>query len=262
MSFQYQDFLLEEFRSRRSRNPHYSLRAFARDIGMPASKLSQNLRGLCGISVAKAEKIAAKLQMRDDERQLFLAMVESQHARSRVARQQASVALQKIREEKINEISLEKFAAVRDWYHMAILEMTDIKGFRSDVSWIADRLGLPVELVKEAVVRLRNLELLNVEQDPWVQTHRDLELPSGVPSRTIREHHKQVLTKAIVALDEVPVERREYSSHTFAIDSSSLSEMKNQLREFQRRVAKLSQQGEKNSVFILSMQLFPIMEGN
>jgi hypothetical protein len=100
MAMQYQDFLLEEFRSRRSRNPHYSLRAYARDLGMPASKLSQNLRGLCGISVAKAETIAARLQMRDDEKQLFLAMVESQHARSRVARQQAVVALKTIREEK------------------------------------------------------------------------------------------------------------------------------------------------------------------
>ena len=61
---QYQDFLLEEFRARRTRNSNYSLRAFARDLDMPASKLSQNLRGLCGISVAKAEKIARKLQFR------------------------------------------------------------------------------------------------------------------------------------------------------------------------------------------------------
>src|SRR3954469_11187074 len=120
MSLQYQDFLLEEFRSRRSRNPHYSLRAFARDLGMPASKLSQNLRGLCGISVAKAEKIAGKLQMRDDEKQLFLALVESQHARSRVARQQAQASLQRIREEKLDEMSLETFSTIRDWYHMTI----------------------------------------------------------------------------------------------------------------------------------------------
>lgn len=262
MSLQYQDFLLEEFRSRRSRNPHYSLRAFARDLGMPASKLSQNLRGLCGISVAKAEKIAVKLQMRDDERQLFLALVESQHARSRVARQQATTALQKIREEKINELSLEKFSTIRDWYHMAILEMTDIKGFRADENWIAEKLGLPVDLVKEAVQRLQTLELLRIEGDGrWIQSQQDLELPSGVPSRTIREHHKQILTKAIVAVDSVPVERREYSSMTFAMDKTVLNEMKNCIREFQRKMSRLSQQGEKDSVYILAMQLFPVVEG-
>lgn len=261
MSLQYQDFLLEEFRSRRSRNPHYSLRAYARDLGMPASKLSQNLRGLCGISVAKAEKIAAKLQLRDDERQLFLALVESQHARSRVARQQAVHALQKIREEKINEISLEKFSTVRDWYHMAILEMTEIKGFKAESGWIAEKLGLPADLVREAIQRLQNLELLKIENGIWTQSERDLELPSGVPSRTIREHHKQILTKAIVAVDAVTIEKREYSSMTFAVDASMVNEMKTHVREFQRKVARLSQHGEKDSVYVLSMQLFPIVEG-
>lgn len=260
MSLQYQDFLLEEFRSRRSRNPHYSLRAFARDLGMPASKLSQNLRGLCGISVAKAEKIAAKLQMRDDEKQLFLALVESQHARSRVARQQAQASLQKIREEKLDEMSLETFSTIRDWYHMAILEMTDIKGFRPDPEWIAAKLGLPADIVREAVQRLQNLELLLIEGDTWRQTHAELELPSGVPSRTIREHHKQILTKAIVALDQVAVERRDYSSQTFAFDHNNLNEVKNMIREFQRKLGKLSHQGTKDSVYVMSMQLFPLVE--
>lgn len=262
MSLQYQDFLLEEFRSRRSRNPHYSLRAFARDIGMPASKLSQNLRGLCGISVAKAEQIAGKLQMRDDERQLFLALVESQHARSRVARQQAVASLQQIRAERIDELSLEMFSTIRDWYHMAILEMTDIKGFKADPAWICEKLGLPVDLVKEAVGRLTTLGLLAVEGEIWKQTHQDLELPSGVPSRTIREHHKQILTKAIVALDQTAVEKREYSSQTFAFDHTLVGEVKNLVREFQRKVSRLSHQGQKDSVYVMAMQLFPVVEAD
>jgi uncharacterized protein (TIGR02147 family) len=259
-SLQYQDFLLEEFRSRRSRNPHYSLRAYARDLGMPASKLSQNLRGLCGISVAKAESIALRLQMRDDEKQLFLALVEAQHARSRVARQQALATLQKLKAEKIDELSLEMFSTIRDWYHMAILEMTDIKGFRPDPPWIAEKLGLPLEVVREAVERLQRLGLLVVEPSSWRQTRQDLELPSGVPSRTIREHHKQILTKSIMALDQVSVDQREYSAQTFAFDHRLIGEAKNLIREFQRRIARLSHQGEKDSVYVLGMQLFPVVE--
>jgi uncharacterized protein (TIGR02147 family) len=260
MGLQYQDFLLEEFRSRRSRNPNYSLRAFARDLGMPASKLSQNLRGLCGISVAKAEVIAERIQLRDDDRRLFLALVESQHARSRVARQQAATALEKIRRDKMDELSVEKFTIVRDWYHMAILEMADIKGFRAEPAWIGSRLDLPVELVKEAIARLVEVGLLREEEGRLVQTQRDLELPSGLPSRSVREHHKQILTKAMVAADEVPVEEREFSSHTFAIAKSALPEMKGLIREFQRQVARLSAQGEKDDVYVLGIQLFSVLE--
>jgi uncharacterized protein (TIGR02147 family) len=260
MSIQYQDFLLEEFRSRRTRNPHYSLRAYARDLGMPASKLSQNLRGLCGISVAKAEKIADRLQMREDEKVLFLALVESQHARSRVAREQAKASLVKIREEKLDELSLEKFSAIRDWYHMAILEMTEIRGFKAEPVWIAEKLGLPLDIVQEAVQRLQTLELLKTDEGEWKQTQMDLELPSGVPSRTIREHHKQLLTKAIVAVDQVPVEKREYSSNTFSVDSACLPEIKNLIREVQRKISRIAHTGNKDAVFVLGMQLFPLVE--
>ena len=187
-------------------------------------------------------------------------MVESKHARSRVARQQASSSLEKIRGEKINELSLEKFAAVRDWYHMAILEMTEIKGFRSDVSWLSQALGLPVNIVREAVERLQSLGLLSCIETPWRQTQKDMELPSGVPSRTIREHHKQILTKAIVAIDSNSVEKREYSSMTFAFDKNLMPELKSAMREFQRKMSRLASSGEKNSVYVLSVQLFPVWE--
>lgn len=259
VSMRYQDLLLEEFRARKMRNAHYSLRAFARDIDMPASKLSQNLRGLCGISRGKGEQIADKLQMRDDEKQLFLALIESQHARSRVARQQAEGALQKIREEKIDELSLEKFATIRDWYHMAILEMTEIQGFRSDPAWMADKLGLPVSLIQEAIRRLQALDLLTLDKSELRQTHKDLELGGEAPSRTIREHHKQILTKAMVSLDSIDPEKREYASMTVSIDSRNLPELKKQLRSFQKKMARLSGDGKKDSVYVLSFQLFPLV---
>lgn len=261
MAIQYQDFLLEEFRTRRSRNPNYSLRAFARDLGMPASKLSQNLRGLCGISVAKAEKIAERMSMREEDRGLFLALVESQHARSRVARQQAALTLEKLKREQVDQLSPEKFAAIRDWYHFAILEMIDMVGFRPDPNWIASQLGLPLEVVSEAIERLKNLELLHVDEaGHWTQTHKDLELPSGPTSRPVREHHKQLVSKALVALDQLAVEKREFSSQTFSVDRAHLPEVKALMREFQKKVARLSSNGQKNAVYVMSLQLFPIAE--
>lgn len=260
MGVQYQDFLLEEFRTRRSRNPNYSLRAFARDLGMPASKLSQNLRGLCGISVAKAETIADKLQLREDDRQLFLALVESQHARSRVARQQAATSLERFRRDRMEELSAEKFSVMRDWYHAAILEMTEMTGFKSDPTWIASRLDIPVETVNEAVARLVEVELLDTREEPWRQTKKDLEVPSGLPSRSVREHHKQILSKAMVAVDEVGVDEREYSSQTFAIPRTALPELKSMIREFQRKVGRLTYGVRPDDVYELSIQLFPLLE--
>lgn len=259
MGMQYQDFLLEEFRTRRSRNPHYSLRAFARDLGMPASKLSQNLRGLCGISVAKAQGIAEKLQMRPEDRKLFLALVESQHARSRVAREQAASLLEGFRRERGDELQIEQFAKIRDWYHLAILELTLLKDFKPEMDWIAKRLGLPADICQQAVSTLEELGLLRINEGQWSK-QSEFEIPTSLSARSVREHHKQLLTKAIVGLDQEPIENRSYESTTLAIDSSRLDDFKNLLLEFQRRVVRLAQPGDKDAIYVLSMQLFPLLE--
>lgn len=260
MSLQYQDFLLEEFRARRSRNPNYSLRAFARDLGMPASKLSQNLRGLCGISLAKAEKIAQRLSMRLEDRALFLAMVESQHARSRVARQQAALALEKLRRDSLDQLALEKFAAIRDWYHMAILEMTELKNFKYDITWMSSQLGLPVELVKEAVQRLQELDLLVIDEMQMRQTHKDLEVSNGASHRAVKEHQSQLMAKAMSALEAVAPEKREFITQTFAVDRAQLPELRAMIREFQKKVSRMSVSESRDAVYNLTMLLFPLVE--
>ena len=257
---QYQDFILEEFRARRARNPNYSLRAFARDLGMPASKLSQNLRGLCGISVAKAQVIADKIQMREDKRQLFLALVEAQHARSRVARQQAQSRLNDLRMECFTELDVNRFAVVRDWFCMAILEMIELSDFRPDVAWISKRLGIPADVVREAVGRLQDVGLLEIHDSGWKQTSVDLEVPSGAPSKTVREYHRQILERAAEALEKVPVEEREFSSQTFAVSRGALPELKTLILDFQRRVSRLTAQAPRDEVYCLAIQLFPLLE--
>ena len=258
MALQYQDFLLEEFRTRRGRDPQYSLRAFARDLGMPASKLSQNLRGLCGISVTKAGGLADRIQMRAEERSLFLTLVESRHARSRVAREQAGLLLSRMREQKLDVLSLEKFAVVRDWYHFAILELTTVRDFEPNAEWIARRLAITVSEATEAVRRLRALGLLSVSDTGWGKASTDLEFAGADSGSTVREHHRQVLTKAGAALDSVSPEGREFGTLTFAVDRARLPEMKTLVQEFQRKINALDQGGPKDAVYALSIQLFPL----
>lgn len=58
--FTYQHYMLSEFEGRKSRNPGYSLRAFARDLGLAAPKLSEILRGKGGLSEASARRLVVK----------------------------------------------------------------------------------------------------------------------------------------------------------------------------------------------------------
>lgn len=67
MSFDLRRALLAELEDRRSKNPSYSLRSFARDIGMDASHLSGFLRGRRRISAHTAERIFLRLKIEDAE---------------------------------------------------------------------------------------------------------------------------------------------------------------------------------------------------
>ena len=73
---------------------------------------------------------------------------------------------------------------------------------------------------------------------------------------------KQVLSMAIESMDMVPMERRDQSSITFAINSSKLGHAKELLKKFRRELAELMQTGEKDEVYQLSMSFYPVTHFN
>lgn len=90
----YREVLSENFSSRKKKNPNYSLRAFARDIGLSASRLSEIMNMKAGLSTEKAVIVCEKLQLTEPESMRFLNLVESQHGRSFIARKMAKTSLE------------------------------------------------------------------------------------------------------------------------------------------------------------------------
>lgn len=257
----YREFLKREYTLRRRRNPGYSLRAFARDLELPAPKLSQALRGTCGFSSKRARQIAKKLNLSESEKDLFVALVESEHSRSKMGKHEARTRAELfISSQGFGELDLERFKIISDWYHFAILELTEVADFQTNPFWIAKRLGISSEQTKQAVQRLLDFGLLTENARNEIrQTQADLATPSGIPSRELREHHSQILQKADEALQNVPIERRDYSAMTMAINSSKINEAQKWIKEFRRRFCKDIQDHEiKDRVYCLAIQFFPL----
>src|SRR5687767_1203761 len=77
--------------------PKYSLRAFAKDLEISPSRLSEILSGKQGLSRDRARELAGLLGFSSRETELFCELVESEHARAQVSRDLARVRLQKMR---------------------------------------------------------------------------------------------------------------------------------------------------------------------
>lgn len=264
----YVHFLLSEFESRKTRNNSYSLRAFARDIGVKAPKLSEILRGKCGLSEKSAQMIADNLKLSAKEKELFINLVNVRHARSQLVKNAAKEKLnQNNLYSSFSELSLESFKIISDWYHFAILELTEVSDFNSEVTWVAKRLDISTEMTENAIERLIDFGLLERNSDGLlVQTHKSLSTPSGVPSSEIKKHHRQILAKAEDSLIQDPIATRDFSAITFAIPESAFEEIQNEIKIFRRRISdKYLNHNNKERVYSLAIQLFPLdkkKEGN
>lgn len=258
----YREILRREFEARCARNSSYSLRAFARDLGISVPSLSLILNRRQGLSGTQASRIAKRLGLNTEESAYFRDLVESTHARGKSQRQLAQARLRKYDFTGSN-LQLDAFQAMSDWYHFAILELTEVESFRSCPRWIAKALGINVKAAKLAIERLKRLELLEDQNGRLRQRERFLATPSGVPSDALKKFHTQILKRAEEALYTQTVEERDFSTTVFPMDPKDLAWARAELKSFRRQLTeRLEQAPKKKRVYCLSIQLFGLQQMN
>ena len=57
-------------------------------------------------------------------------------------RELARIRLQKTAVPEYQQLQMDTFRVISDWYHFGILELTYLKSFKSDPRWIAKALGI------------------------------------------------------------------------------------------------------------------------
>jgi uncharacterized protein (TIGR02147 family) len=257
----YHDLINEEFEKRKQINSAYSLRAFARDLGISAPRLSQILNKKQGLSLNAAQNLAQKLKLNELQKTWFCDSVGSLHARGFNQRSDFKNKFQQYKNlSKIyTELQLEYFKVISDWYHFAILELTYHKEFKSDADWISKSLGVEVELVREAISRMKTLELLKEENGKLVDVFKFLAVGNDVPSIAHKKFNSQLIKKALEAMFEQDVNNREYSSNIIAFNKEELPVLKEKLRKFRRELDHdIGSSKEKNAVYCLSIQFFEL----
>lgn len=249
---EYREKLQQELSARCSKNPSYSLRAFSRDLGLSAPRLSQILNGRSGLSKQLAEKIAQKIGWSTQETAEFCDRVEAAHGRSPSQRKVAAIRL-KGREysQEYKVLALDRFRIVSDWYHMAILELLELDGFEPTIPNIAKALGIHESVADAALKRLTRAGFLN---------ERFVATPNDTPHEAIREFHTQMLEKAKQALHAFGVDEREFGGTTLAIDSHRMPEAKEMIRSFRKQFTEAMNTTAKNrdAVYQISIQFFPL----
>jgi len=245
MNLRYREKLLHELNQRKARNPAFSLRAFSRQLGISTATLSQVLSGKRDLSKKNAIKVAERLQLTPVEFEIMMREISGKPDH---------------RSEELAHLQLEedRFRTIADWFHFALLSLARLKGIRADENIIASRLGISQSEALEAINRLVRLQLIAVENGMLRRTAASIMTSRDRPSASLRRHHRQMLERATLSLEEVPIEFRDISSVTMAIDINKFSEAKDCINKFKLDMARLLEQPNPNAVYNLGINLFPL----
>jgi uncharacterized protein (TIGR02147 family) len=234
------EILKTEYLIRCGRNPKYSMRSFARDLGVSSGTLSELMNGKRPLTQKAQTKIASRLPLNLKQSRIML-------QRER-------------RNPKYDRVGDRQFKFISEWYNFAILNLVECKGVWRNSDQFADRLGISKVQARAAVDCLVGLGYLAKVDGVYRRIEQRLATTTDVPSSAIRHFHRQQIEKAGEALDSVPIELRDITAVTFAFDPSRMSEAKMLLQEFRRSFSQRMSSGEKNEVYALNMQLIPLTQ--
>lgn len=247
------------FSRRRKKNLSYSLRAFARDLKISPSRLSELMKNSEGVNAETAQKICEQLKLKPQERKFFLDTVLSTKARNKEVRRLARNRIEKLRRQKLLlAIEEEKFKVISEWYHSAILELTQVTDFQPASDWISQRLGITEKESREAVSRLKKLGLIEVTAGGVWKVSADAYQTFSKSSLAIRKFHLQVLRKSLHSVENDPPHEREIQTMLFAIPKSELPRFSEKMRDFLRESWESISDLPKDELYALSVQLTPM----
>lgn len=252
--------LKKELSDRFTRNPNYSLRAFARDLGISAPRLSRILNGDLNLSAEAATKIAGVLSLKGLEQSMFVSLAEASSARSKTKQVEAFKDFKKLYSQSQSTISMDTFNVISEWFHYGLMALIETKFFINDTEWMASQLGIKKIQVEEALERLLRLDMILKDEEGNLSVEQSFTLDSQLVSqKALRQYHEQLISKALNALMEQTVQERFVYSSVFAVDTNSLSDLKKYIEKLHHTSdATAAAHENKNAVYGLSTQLFKL----
>jgi uncharacterized protein (TIGR02147 family) len=247
--------LLKVMRSRylelQTKNPSYSIRAFAKKLGIGASTMSMIMNGQRKASRKLAAQIADRLMLDPMERASVLEKFKAKAPRD----EQESYA------NVIHylKISADQYQAFSEWHYVAILNLVRMKSFKNDSKWISNRLGITEAKAVEAVERLLRLEMLTEKEGKITRNHPAYSTTDDVADVSVRKSHFQTLELAQKSLERDAIDIRDFSWMTMPVKQTRMKEMKEFVRKFQDEFVTLfGADVDADEVYRLSVQMFPL----
>lgn len=238
--------LRKEYSLKTEGNGSYSLRAFARDLGVSHTLLNLIFKGERKVTDAFSKKALESISLSQESKEAM------------------ALGLKKnlTPEEKFQKLSLSQASMMSDWVHYAILSLTEIEGFNWDHKWIASRLGIPPLKAATAMKRLEELNVLVTDEfGKMKQKSVKIVVDNNTAFDAGKKFNRGLMKKAIQSMDNCQFMHRDLSSTTFTLDPKYIPYAVSEIKKFRRKLSEdLETMGEQSEVYAITVQLFPLSD--
>lgn len=242
------------------KNPGFSLRAYAKKLELPPSALSEILNGKRKISHKMAARILDRMNLSPDVTTPVLSLFKKETKDLDFI--EASAPEELVPPVDFLQLSSDQFNLIAEWQHFALLSLLETKNFKSDISWISRKLGITIPQAQTSLDRLIRLGFIFKKNKKYVPSRRALTTSDNIPNQAVRKSHYTDLALAEKALDHTPVDARDFTAITIAANKENLPKARKLIREFQDKLTRCLEQGEKDEVIKFTFYLYPLTQSD
>lgn len=239
----FRETLCQDYAESKKKNPKFSIRSYARFLGLPASTLSLVMRGKSLIRVQRAAKLVLKFKIKQTEKNYLLNLM--------------GMSLTSVPRKDIGKT---QYNLLTDWVYLAVLYFYELDITDKSPEHLAKRLCIPESKVKQVIKTLKENGLLQENAAGGLSISQEqLNTSDDIPDELIRQHHKMNLNLSERVLDLLPVDKRDYTSYTFTTNSSQYATIKKEIRAFYEKIsASMEHLPNKDEVYRISIQFHPL----
>jgi uncharacterized protein (TIGR02147 family) len=259
----YRDFLRDYSAHRKTVDPEFSQRTFAREAGLPAScssllpavvkgrrQLSQNLR----IKFGKAMRLGER------EYRYFDLLVQFNQAKGMTEKNFFFAQLAKFRSSRARIVGETQFRFFSKWYYSAVWNYFGFEQKQRHPGIIAANILPPITptQAEESIKLLLELGLIKKTASGYMVAERHIYTEKNVQALAARQHIQEMGALAMQVFETTPADQRQYNALMFSISKDGFQSIKDRIRSFQEELREIIDRDNKEDrVYTLTMQLFP-----
>ncbi len=242
----YHELLREHFIEKRRKNPSFSMRAFARQLGLTPGGLSRLLNGKLDLSVERSMEICAKLALDEKETENFLNLVQFKKAKSTAVKEKILRKIERANGAPMFDLSVDHFKMISEWYPMAVLKIAGEPKMNRSPQAIAKKLGITTSEVNQAAERLKRLELIEeVKGELHRVPEQEVLAEFKVDNDAVKKYYLELLAKAQENIEKEKAITRSVAAKVLIFDDDQIEAVRKITDEYHQKLGELSSKSKK-----------------